>query len=100
MTGRGADGSVVGAGDPEEQTRQACRNMQAILEAGGSGLGDVVRVDVYVRNIEHFEAVHRVRREFFPSPAPASTLVEVAKLVDPDMLVEITAIAVAPGEPR
>jgi enamine deaminase RidA (YjgF/YER057c/UK114 family) len=46
-----------------------------------------------VRNIEHFDAIHRVRREYFPSPAPASTMLEVSKMVSPDMLIEINAIA-------
>ncbi|WP_232667117.1 RidA family protein [Pseudonocardia sp. TRM90224] len=100
MTARAADGSIVGAGDVVEQTRQACRNLQGVLEAAGSGLGEVVRVDVYVRNVEHFEGVHQVRREFFPPPAPASTMVEVSKLVDPQMLVEITAVAIVPGDRR
>ncbi|GAA5162536.1 pyrimidine utilization protein C [Pseudonocardia eucalypti] len=100
MTARGPDGAVVGAGDAAAQTRQACENLKTILEASGSGMDQVVRVDVYLRNIEHFDDVHRVRREFFPAPPPASTMVEVAKLVDPEMLVEITAVAVAPERER
>ena len=57
-------------------------------------MDDIVRVDVFVRNIEHFDAVHRVRREYFSSPAPASTMLEISKMVSPDMLIEINAIAV------
>jgi len=51
---------------------------------------------VYVRNMEHFEAIHKVRREYFKAPAPASTMVEVTKMVHPDYLIEINAIAVLP----
>ncbi len=64
------------------------------MSAAGGTLNDIVRVDVFVRNIEHFDAVHRVRREYFDAPAPASTMLEVSKMVSPDMLIEINAIAV------
>jgi 2-iminobutanoate/2-iminopropanoate deaminase len=96
MTARRPDGSVLGAGDIEAQTRQACENVRSAVEVAGGTMEHIVRVDVFVRNIEHFEIIHRIRREYFPPPPPASTLVEVAKLVDPEMLIEITAIAVLP----
>ncbi|MNW23112.1 putative aminoacrylate peracid reductase RutC [compost metagenome] len=54
-------------------------------------------MDVYVRNIEHFSAIHKVRSEYFSNPLPASTMVEVAKMVSPDYLIEISAIAVIPA---
>jgi enamine deaminase RidA (YjgF/YER057c/UK114 family) len=57
-------------------------------------MDDVCRVDVYVRNMEHFERIHKVRREYFGSPPPASTMVEVTKMTSPDYLIEISAIAV------
>jgi 2-iminobutanoate/2-iminopropanoate deaminase len=94
MTARDTDGRVVGAGDIEVQTRQVCENLKHAVGAAGGTLDDVVRVDVFVRNIEHFEAIHRVRREYFGSPAPASTMLEVSKMVSPEMLIEINAIAV------
>ena len=56
----------------------------------------ICRIDVYVRNIEQFEAIHKVRREYFKAPLPASTMVEVTKMVSPDYLIEISAIAVIP----
>ncbi len=96
MTARTPDGSIAGIGNIEEQTRQVCRNLQAAVEAGGGTLGDVCRVDVYVRNIEHFSVIHKVRQEFFKPPLPASTMVEVSKMVSPDYLIEISAIAVIP----
>jgi 2-iminobutanoate/2-iminopropanoate deaminase len=57
----------------------------------------VCRVDVYVRNMEHFEAIHKVRAEYFRPPFPASTMVEVPKMVSPDYLIEMNAIAVISG---
>ena len=58
---------------------------------------DIVRVDVYVRNMEHFDIIHKVRRDYFKAPAPASTMVEVNKFTSPDYLIEINAIAVLPN---
>ena len=97
MTARRADGSIAGIGDIDAQTRQVCENLKAAAEAAGGSLDDVVRVDVYVRNIEHFAAIHKVRQEYFKAPVPASTMVEVAKMVSPDYLIEISAIAVLPN---
>jgi enamine deaminase RidA (YjgF/YER057c/UK114 family) len=54
-------------------------------------------VDVYVRNMEHFSTIHKVRMEYFHPPLPASTMVEVAKMTSPDYLIEINAIAVLPN---
>jgi reactive intermediate/imine deaminase len=94
MTARDVDGRVIGSGDIEAQTRQVCENLKRAVGAAGGTLNDIVRVDVFVRNIEHFDAIHQVRREYFDTPAPASTLLEVAKMVSPEMLIEINAIAV------
>ena len=96
MTSRRADGTIAGVGDIEAQTRQVCENLKSAVEAAGGSLDDVCRVDVYVRNMEHFEAIHKVRREYFKGPPPASTMVEVTKMVHPDYLIEINAIAVLP----
>ncbi len=96
MTARTQDGTIAGIGDIEVQTRQVCENLKAACEAAGSSLEDICRVDVYVRNIEHFEKIHKIRREYFHAPVPASTMVEVAKMVSPEYLIEISAIAVIP----
>jgi enamine deaminase RidA (YjgF/YER057c/UK114 family) len=96
MTARRPDGSIAGIGNIEEQTRQVCENVKAAVEAAGGTLADVCRVDVYVRNIEHFDVIHKVRREYFEAPLPASTMVEVSKMVSPEYLIEISAIAVLP----
>lgn len=94
MTARRADGTIAGVGDVEAQTRQVCENLKSAVNAAGGTLDDICRVDVYVRNIEHFDVIHKVRREYFNPPLPASTLVEVTKMVSPDYLIEINAIAV------
>src|SRR5687768_644831 len=61
ITSRRADGTIAGVGDIEAQTRQVCENIKAAVEAAGGSLDDVCRVDVYVRNIEHFDKIHKVR---------------------------------------
>ncbi|MGB6536006.1 MAG: RidA family protein [Xanthobacteraceae bacterium] len=94
MTARRPDGSIAGVGDIEAQTRQVCENIKAAVEGAGGTLDDVCRVDVFVRNMEHFDSIHKVRREYFRPPLPASTMVEVSKMVSPDYLIEINAIAV------
>lgn len=97
MTARRADGTIAGPGDIEAQTRQVCENIKAAVEAAGGQMDDICRIDVYIRNMEHFDAIHRVRREYFGEPLPASTMVEVVKMTSPDYLIEINAIAVIPG---
>ena len=98
MTARRADGSIAGLGDITAQTRQVCENLKSAVEAAGGTLDDICRVDVYVRNMEHFDAIHKVRAEYFKPPLPASTMVEVSKMTSPDYLIEINAIAVLPGK--
>jgi 2-iminobutanoate/2-iminopropanoate deaminase len=94
MTARCPDGTIAGIGDVEAQTRQVCENLKSAVEAAGGTMENICRVDVYVRNIEHFDKIHKVRREYFKAPAPASTMVEVTKMVSPEYLIEINAIAV------
>lgn len=94
MTSRRPDGTIAGIGDIEAQTRQVCENLKSAVEAAGGTMDDICRVDVYVRNMEHFDIIHKVRREYFKPPAPASTMVEVCKMTSPDYLIEINAIAV------
>ena len=96
MTARRADGSIAGVGDIEAQTRQVCENLKAAVEAAGGTMDDICRVDVYIRNMEQFEGIPKVRREAFREPLPASTRVEVVQMTHPDCLIEISAIAVIP----
>jgi enamine deaminase RidA (YjgF/YER057c/UK114 family) len=94
MTAHQPDGTVAGVGDVKAQTRQVCENVKAAVEAAGGAMDDICRVDVFVRNMEHFDIIHQVRREYFTPPLPASTMVEVTKMTHPDYLIEISAIAV------
>lgn len=96
MTARRQDGTIAGIGDIETQTRQVCENLKSAVEAAGGTMEDICRVDVYVRNMEHFDRIHKVRREYFRGIPPASTMVEVTKMTSPDYLIEINAIAVLP----
>jgi enamine deaminase RidA (YjgF/YER057c/UK114 family) len=96
LTSRRPDGTIAGVGDIEAQTRQVCENLRAAAEAAGGSIDDICRVDVYIRNMEHFAIIHKVRREYFKEPLPASAMVEVVKMTSPDYLIEISAIAVIP----
>lgn len=96
MTARKPDGTIAGIGDITEQTRQVCENVKSAVEAAGGTMDDICRVDVYVRNMEHFKEIHAVRQQYFKPPLPASTMVEITKMTSPDYLIEINAIAVVP----
>ena len=96
MTSKRADGTIAGMGDIEAQTRQMCENVKAAVEAAGGTMADICRVDVYVKDMSGFDIIHRVRREFFPGPPPASTMVAVSGFTHPDYLIEMAAIAVIP----
>ena len=93
---RNAQGETVGIGDIEAQTRQTLENVKSVLAAGGATLDDVVKVTVFVTDVGDYAAIHKVRGEYFKSDYPASTMVEVKALVNPDLKIEIEAIAVVP----
>ncbi len=92
-TATGPDGKLVGVGDAGAQTRQVLANIRAALERAGAGLEHVVRTRIYVRDIRQWEAIGRAHGEYFGAIRPATAMVEVSGLVDPDMLVEIEADA-------
>src|SRR4029078_10109448 len=86
-TATGADGSVVGAGDPYAQTVQTIANIKRALEAVGATLEDVVRTRIDVTNMAQWKEVGRAHGEVFGAIRPATSMVEVSKLIDPAMLV-------------
>ena len=91
------DGTVVHVGDPYEQTRQAIRNIESALAQCGASLADVVRTRIYVTDISRWQDYGRAHGEAFGAVMPATTMVEVSRLIDPDMLVEVEAVAFKPG---
>ena len=92
------EGQVVGKGDVRAQVRRTLENIQAALSHVGGELGDVFSLTHYTTDIDAFMGSGDIRKEFFAAPYPVTTTVEVARLYDPDLLVEITAIAEIPRD--
>ncbi|MCG6928436.1 MAG: RidA family protein [Acidobacteria bacterium] len=93
-TATGADGKIVGRGDPYAQAIQCFKNVEQALHEAGANFRDVVRTRMYVTDITRWEAVGRAHGQIFRDIRPVATMVEVSRLVDPDMLVEIEVDAV------
>jgi enamine deaminase RidA (YjgF/YER057c/UK114 family) len=97
-TATNANGEIVAAGDAYAQTKQVIANISTALERAGSSLAHVVRTRMYVTDISRWEEVGRAHGEAFINVRPATSMVEVSKLIDPAMLVEIEADAVIPED--
>ncbi len=93
-TATGPDGAVVGEGDPYAQTQQALQNIETALAQAGASMRDVVRTRMFVTDIAQWQEYGRAHGEVFRDTRPATTMVEVSKLIDPLMMVEIEADAV------
>jgi 2-iminobutanoate/2-iminopropanoate deaminase len=93
LTSRDPDGNVIGEGDIKLQTETILQNMEKLLTQVGGSMADIVKVTVFIRDMEMFKEIHEVRARYFQHPYPASSMVEVSRLVSPEHLIEIEAVA-------
>jgi 2-iminobutanoate/2-iminopropanoate deaminase len=93
-------GQLVGVGDFDAQAEQAFKNLDQVLDAGGSSLRDVVKVTIFLTDMSNFAKIVELRRRWFSEPYPADSIIQVAALALPELEIEIEAVAVATDTPR
>lgn len=90
-----SQGQIVGVGDFDAQAQQVFENLERVLRAGGSSLKNVIKVTIYLTNMDYFDRIVGLRGRWFTPPYPADTIVEVRSLYSRDAMIEIEAVAVA-----
>ncbi|RBL88716.1 RidA family protein [Chitinophaga flava] len=94
QTAIGDDGILTSIGDFDIQAEKAFQNLEKVLKAGGSSLGNVIKVTILLRDMANFSKIVELRKRYFTPPYPADTIMEVSSLYSPDALIEIEAVAV------
>lgn len=90
---RDADGEVLGKGDIRAQAQQVFQNVRNVLQAAGGDLDDLLKITTYITNLDNFPAVAEIRSSFFQGTLPASTLIVVSRLAQPELLIEVEGMA-------
>lgn len=94
FTSRNADGSVYAEGDIVKQTERVLDSIKDILEEAGANMSNIVKMTLYIKDMNDFSKIHEVRARYFKKPYPACAMLEVSRMVSPESLIEIEAIAV------
>ena len=96
LLARDANGAIVGVNDIGAQTRRICETLRSIVAAAGGSLESIVRLDIFVTDLRERDRIYAIRKEFFPSSPPTSTMMQVVGFVEPAAMIEITAIGILP----